>query len=624
MIIGVYLPIPDTPHPDMTIVDLVGKIQDFQFMWDPAHGDACGEGIKDGLKEVMEGVQEILNELKGLDLKDFEDKARVGQAKDLVLTAVGDLQDGSQQRQEQEQEQEGGNGAGDGDGGGAGIEVQDTDEGLADTAVADTGSDCESVASVPAGVMPGFVETEETMEDFGPQESFGRRMNHATTIDVENQDGDSVGSVTESLSTDRKSMESEIEEIDVVNLSSTGKEEDAENDGSQTSGDFLRERDTDIVQTKALFVEEREGVPGTTEQTVLERQKELSPTAKEFAPSFSHRTSSLERGPHYTPRSRKELTAALKPVAAQHVSARANAEAKGQVWETPGPALVQKYQRGPRLPFHPEVTVGDVSDTDHTTEIRRLKDIFPQLDNKIIVEFLRQNSWSSQDAAVMLSSGGIPMESPNEEDGVLVTPSLPTPESPVLSLDEPVIYSHGSSDETVKPMGKPSSGDSTTDTDTPQETTNAPKKPSKNILRRKAANANTHLVTDDPIFSFENDNPRFWPAMDNAVVLRDVQLPENTQAIKTLLLTFPRIKADKGLINVLYWAGWDTEKATKKLEEWGFVKGDNESTGGGEKPKPKPKGRGRTKVKSKAKAKEEEGASKEINNNLNGGTVLST
>lgn len=628
--LGVYQPIPAAPYPGMTVMNFVKKIQAFPLMWDSTHGEECSIGIKEEMSNIMGLVNEILSEIKGLDLGDFKTKKGAGQAKGLVVTAVGDLGNIQQQCSEQEQGSE--------DGDEIEVEAQAEDKSLADVIVTDIESITSVMTEMPAGVMDGFLETKETMEDFGPRKLFDDGIADETAT-KDPRDSGREG---------EREGEGEVVEVEVEakkegeDKEDVREKEDGEDKSEKEDEGYEKEKEYKETKTAEGNLLEDGGArrPQAIETVTSDRQKEqLRPTAQVFIPSSSSgpstpgpsrwdsfggrlrlaaedRARSAPRGPPPPepskldlPGIRKEATIPAKSAPTQHILARANAEAKGLSWEAPGPELVQKYQRGPRFPFHPEVTVGDVSDTENTTKIKYLKEIFPRVDNKILVEFLRQNEWNSEDAVLVLSSGGVPIGDSEDGEGS-VAAGLPALEPTALSSPQPIIDPpQGSSQEpttTTTTNRKPSSSNSAVKTVPHQRPTDVPRKASKTHTRKETISVSRIILGASSSGAADLD-PRFWPPADNAMVLRAVKLPENVSAIKKLLGKFPTARADKGFVDVLYRCGWDTEKAARKLEELGFVKeesGSGGDSGDGGKPKSKPKAKSKVKVKAKVKASE--------------------
>lgn len=628
--LGVYQPIPEAPYPGMTVIDLANRIESFPFMCDAAHAETCGAAIKEEMKDTMKLMAEILSGVKGLELKSFKFEKDWGQIESLVVTAVGDLDDVIQQsqrqqghqeevvalgqvlNQEQDEEEEGereqqkqqeerpeedqdegqkvkeqaAEEQEEAEGGGieANTQVEGEDEDLPMPVVIDTGfeneSDASEMSEVPAGVMDDFLETEETMQDFGPRKFFDdTELGRARAETPEDDDGDEDRKfVTENPLMNKLVKDDGNEEMVVANppfmeeLQTEIRDESAQNL-------LIQEGDIQDANDRAFLMEQRLGV---TDLEYSEKQKEqLRPEAKDFVPSFPLGPAPPERNRHHMPRSRKEIRPAE---ALTHMASRANAEAKGQQWETPGPGLVRKYQRGPRLPFHPEVTVGDVSEPDHIAEVKRLKGLFPQLDSKIIFECLRQNNWNSGETAKVLSSGRI-------QAGFAVdnTVRFPVLEPTVLHTQKPIVGSH-----------RVSPGASTTDTQySGDSTVKPPTLGAPEVLRKasKARGSPTSVpqpVAGAPNSSVVDPTAHFWPPADSATVLRAVKLPENSLTIRKLLAIFPSARADKSFIDVLYRSGWDLEKAAKRLEGLGLVrKANNGDLGEAGKSKGKGKGKGK-------------------------------
>lgn len=655
--LGVYQPIPAAPYPGMTVMGLRDRIERFPFMWDAAHGDTCGAAIRDDMKNTMKLVDQIVGGVNGLNLKNFKFKKGWGQVENLVATAVEALDDvihqgqrhqecqrkevvalsqvlkqeqdekvkleeqgeqGQRQRAEQEGQGEqkqkkqdeynredklqeiGRQGI---EYGGGGVEakaqVGDEDEDLEATFIIDTASEAESATSrsvttePPAGAMDGFLETEETMQDFGPQAFFNSSGPNQTTAKVSGVDDDDRDrkTVSECSLTDIAESENENEEIVEANPPLVEDIQLEKKGGSPTTAKklLIQENDMQNVTARGCLVEPQFEA---TESVTPERQKEqLRPEAKDFIPSFPLGPAPPERNRHHIsmPRSRKELPLPLKPAPApQHVASRANAEAKGQQWEAPGPGLVQKYQRGPRFPFHPEVTVGDVSEPDHTAETKRLKELFPEMDSKIIFEFLRQNNWNSEETAKVMRSGEVQMSIVN--DGTVRFPVLiPTILNPPKPTIIPPQVSPGASISNTQQY----SGDSAVKSPDP----GASEDPTKTSGSYKDTASALRLVSGASTPSVADSAAHFWPVADGATVLRAVKLPENSATIRKLLAIFPSARADKGFINVLYRSGWDLEKAARKLEELGLARkvgnGDIGDAG-----KVKVKGKGKAEVKA--------------------------
>lgn len=627
--LGVYQPIPEAPYPGMTVMDLADRIESFPFMCDTTHVDTCGVAIKEEMKGTMKLVTQILNEVKGLELKSFKFEKGWGQVGGgLVVTAVGDLDDVIQQsqrqqghqeevvaleqvlNQEQDEEEEGEHEQQkqqekkpeedqevkeqaaeeqkevEGGGNEASTQFEDEGEDMPTPMVIDTEfeneSDASKMSEVPAGVMDGFLETEETMQDFGPRKFFDdTELGRARAETPEDDDDEDRKSVTENL-LKNKSVEGDgNEEMVVANPPFMEKLQVDIRDKS-VQNLLIQEGDIQNAKDRACLMEQQLGVADLENS---EKQKEqLRPEAKDFIPSFPLGPAPPERNRHHMPRSRKEIRPAE---ALTHMASRANAEAKGQHWETPGPGLVRKYQRGPRLPFHPEVTVGDVSEPGHVAEVKRLKGLFPQLDSKIIFECLRQNNWNPGETAKALSSGRIQMEFAVDD-----TVRFPVLEPTVLHTQKPIISSNQ-----VFPVT------STTDTQYFSDSTVKPPHLGASDVLRKASKARKSTtsapqpVSGAPNSSAVDPTAHFWPPADSATVLRAVKLPENSLTIRKLLAIFPSARADKSFIDVLYRSGWDLEKAAKRLEGLGLVrKVSNGDAGDSGKSKGKGKGKGKAKA----------------------------
>lgn len=630
--LGVYQPIPEAPYPGMTVIDLADRIESFPFMCDTAHVDTCGAAIKEEMKGTMKLMAEILNEVKGLELKSFKFEKGWGQVGGLVVTAVGDLDDVIQQsqrqqghqeevvaleqvlNQEQDEEEEGeleqqkqqeepeeepeedqdegqevkeqaAEEQKEAEGGGneANTQIEDEGEDLPTPMVIVTEfeneSDASEMSEVPAGVMDGFLETEETMQDFGPRKFFDdTELGRARVETPEDDDDEDRKSVTENR-LKNKSVEGDGNEEMVVAYLPSMEKLQAKITDESAQNLVIQEGDIQNAKDRACLMEQQLGVADLESS---EKQKEqLRPEAKDFVPSFPLGPAPPERNRHHMPRSRKEIRPAE---ALTHMASRANAEAKGQHWETPGPGLVRKYQRGPRLPFHPEVTVGDVSEPGHIAEVKRLKGLFPQLDSKIIFECLRQNSWNSGETAKVLSSGRVQMEF-----AVGDTVRFPVLEPTVLHTHKPIISSN-----------RVSPGTSTTDTQYFSDSTIKPPHLGASEVLRKASKARKSTtsapqpVSGAPNSSVVDPTAHFWPPADSATVLRAVKLPENSLTIRKLLAIFPSARADKSFIDVLYRSGWDLEKAAKRLEGLGLVRKVNNGDAG-DAGKSKGKGKGKAK-----------------------------
>lgn len=645
--LGVYQPIPEAPYLGMTVMDLADKIENFPFMCDAAHGNTCGAAIKEEMKNTMKLMAEILSGVNGLELKNFKFKKGWGQVEGMIVTAAGDLGDVIQQSQRQQghkeeededvvalrqalnQEQDeqgrsehGQQGVEQGDErqekgdeenedeeqeiaeqraeeqgqveGGGGIEaktqIEDEDRGedLSTAAVIDSAFENESgtseMSEVPAGVMDGFLETEETMQDFGPRKFFDDAELDQTRDETLDGDDDQK-SVIESPLVGNLVKGDESKEMVVANPLSM--EELRVEIDKPVQYHLIQDGDIQNTKDMAYLTEQPLGVEDPENP---EKQKEqLRPEAKDFIPSFPLGPAPPERNRHHMPRSRRDMARPLRPAETlTHMASRANAEAKGQQWETPGPALVRKYQRGSRIPFHPEVTVRDVSDPDHIARVKRLKERFPQLDSKIIFECLRQNNWNSEETAKVLSSGRI-----QTEFAIDSTVKFPVLEPTILHTQKPIVSSH-----------QVSSGPSTTSIQYSSDS--AVKPPPLEALEApgeapKAHNNTTNVpqpVSSVPNPSVTDSTAHFWPPADSATVLRAVKLPENSLTIRKLLAIFPSARADKSFIDVLYRSGWDLEQAAKRLEGLGLVRkassGDAGDAG-------KLKGKGKAKAKGEGK-----------------------
>lgn len=599
--LGVYQPIPAAPYPGMTVIGLADKIKSFPFMWDSAHGDTCGAAIKEEMEKTMKLVAEILDGVNGLDLKKFKFKKGWGQVESLVVTAVEDLDDVIQQGQRQQghrgevvevsqvlNQQEGGEHKqqekqeeeereeewaeyqkNEGqeteeqvverqeqeDDGGE-IEAKDSveEEDLPTTDIIDTTSENESVTSVmtepPAGVMDDFLETEETVQDFGPQKFFGDTELDQTT----------AGSPL----IDDMPKESENEEMVVANLPLVEETQ-------------MEKRFESPIATGSLLIQ-KNGIQSARDRTRLvdqqleatnsvtrEKQKEqLRPEAKDFVPSFPLGPAPPERNRHHMPRGRRELSQQIRAASVpQHVASRANAEAKGQQWQAPGPELVQKYQRGPRSRFHPEVTVRDVSESSHVTEVKRLKERFPSLDGKIIFECLRQKNWNSEEAAKVLGSSN---------DVALKFPVL---EPTILHAQKPIIGSRQVSPATSTTGTQKYFSDSAVE----PPHSEAPEALRKAEKSRGSTISAPHLVSGASDSGAAGSTADSWPAADDATVLRAVKIPENSLKMRKLLAIFPGVGADREIVDVFHQCGWDLERAVKRLEDMGHVRKENGGRG---------------------------------------------
>lgn len=620
--LGVYQPIPEAPYPGMTVMDLANQIENFPFMWDTAHGDTCGATIKDEMQNTMKLVAEILSEVNGLDLKKFKFKMGWGQVESLAVTAVESLDDVIQQGQghqeeevevdkvpnrKQDEQEEGENKQQEEGGEDQEDEEQEVGEQLEedgdietntlaedddkDTTVA---SENESVISMmtepPAGVMDDFLETEETVQDFGPQKFFGDTGLNQTAADISDygdDDGDQK-SITEGPIV--KNMLEESENEMVLTSLRFAKETQVERraESPTVRNPPIQKSGTQSAKDEACLVDQQ---VEAMELLAPEKQKEqLRPEAKDFIPSFPLGPAPPERNRHHMPHNRRELAQPFRPaLGLQHVASRANAEAKGHQWEAPGLGLVQKYQRGPRSRFHPEVTVGDVSEPDHAAETKRLKELFPQLDNKIVFECLRQNNWNSEETIKVLSDGKTQMSFANE-----VTTKFSVPGPTVFHAQESIISPHQVSLGTSTANTQHHSGDSTDKS----PLLKVPEVHGEVSGAQKNTTSAPNLISGTSNCGIVDTAAHFWPAADSATVLRAVKLPENSLTIRKLLAIFPSARADKGFIDVLYRCGWDLEKAAKKLEGLGLVR---KASGGDTGDAGKPKGKGKAKAKGEGK-----------------------
>lgn len=643
--LGVYQPIPEAPYPGMTVMDLADKIENFPFMCDAAHGNTCGTAIKEEMKNTMKLVAEILSGVNGLELKNFKFKKGWGQVEGMVVTVVGDLGDIIQRQQENEEEEAGAlsqvlNQEQDNHGesehgqrkeqggeheekddeekkedeereddekedeeqkaeeqnteeygqveGGrietkTQIEDKDGDEDLPTAAFVvaafENDSGTSELSEVPAGAMDGFLETEETMQDFGPRKFFDDAELYQTR-DETLKDEDDQKSVMESPLVDNLAKGDEIEETVVANpLSMEELQVEKDKPIQYQDGDIQNTKDMACITEKPLGAEDPENPDKQKEQ--------LRPEAKDFIPSFPLGPAPPERNRHHMPRSRRDMARPLRPAEVlTHMASRANAEAKGQQWETPGPALVRKYQRGPRLPFHPEVTVRDVSDPDHVARAKILKERFSQLDTKIIFECLRQNNWNLEETAKVLGSGKMQMGFAMDS-----TVMFPVLEPTILHTQKPIVSS-----QQVFP------GTSTTDIQYSGDSVIKPPHLEAIEAPMEAPRAHNNTtsaplpVSSVPTPSVTDSTAHFWPPADSATVLRAVKLPENSLTIRKLLAIFPSARADKSFIDVLYRSGWDLEQAAKRLEGLGLVRKANSGDAGDS---------GKSKGKGKAKAKGE-------------------
>lgn len=590
--LGVYQPIPEAPYPGMTIVGLVQKIEQLPFMWDPSHGEVCGEETRKEMDNIMGLINEVLEGVKGLELRGFEMKDGVGQEKGLVLVAVGDGDQGGKEEQEErekeeqkeEQKQEEVQ-KGDKEDGANDNEIEfkpgDGDNDFADSTI--LGSFSENASphhmvpdpQVPAGVIEGFLETAETIKDFGQQALFGdmKMKQDANNLNGEEEEGKGEDKVE-----GKKKKEDGPTAMKPATEGQARQQENMEGITSTKipSRKAWKEDSKRVLATQDSSTNRTDGktkngfMKPVTEQKPKEfmrgnnKREQLRPTAREYVPSAVQNGPTTEqRNSQRTPNNRKEETKLPQPAPTAHVMARANAEALGNSWSAPGPELVQKYQRGPRYPFHPEVTVGDVSDEDHTAEVKRLKDLFPEAEIKILVEFLRQCDWNSEEAARLLISGGFLMDLTNDLSDGALKPSFPALEPAAISRQAPIMTSGKELKQETEPPSNMSSSALTV----------PPTPASKRTISISRLVAGTSNVAKSDL--------KFWPEADKAVVSRALKDPENKKSIRRLLSMFPQASADKGFIDVLYRNGWDLEKAARKLEKLGLVREEGDGSSGG-------------------------------------------
>ncbi|KAH8150167.1 uncharacterized protein LAJ45_05853 [Morchella importuna] len=655
MSFGLYQPVPISPYPGMSAMDIIGEIKDLQLRTDPSHSGTCGREIKIETIEKLRIAIGILELVKGLDISRYDLQAE--KAEEFLLQVVEDRavqtydkypENGGDGEAENKENRGGRNeepiqgpkeevdeernkditfSDKDGD-----YEKDETSSELSTRINHDLDSLSEtSDIQVPAGVIDGFSETKETIEDFGPQVFF--------------RDGDA-----------RK------------------KRHDIEKDGGgeqKQEGEDLKDNDslTEDKDTTTLVYMQKV-IPGHSNITM---NNELTHVNETYT---SQATNGIESAPN--PELVENTSPKIAPL--RHAVARANAEAHGQTWSTPGSELARKYQRGPRNPFPDGITVGDVSHEGHIANLKVLKSRFPTLDVKYLTTSLKQKNWDLQLATEFLSATEIAVTDKNDIDthdrtvsvidrlameptsdiihkepgeylGALEkipTEAPATEEIPQLAIQEsaPIFYEKSDQNSitsreaplensdihqvpppaTLGPVlniqppipRKAPLNDSTSiqsvvlrpatpesvfekSTFIPQEkapegsiitenllpptvsvsdgSTSATQKAMSECSATKETLSPSTILNKVSIsrliagkLSKEEAEKRFWPLEEDMEIREYLAISANRKTVKKLVHRFPESTADKGLIDVLYRSGWDLAKATSMLEGLGLVR----------------------------------------------------
>lgn len=419
MSFGLYQPVPLFPYPGMSAMGIVGEIKDLQLRTDPSHSETCGREVKMETIEKLRIVIGILELVGGLDLSNFQFNMKKGQIGGVLLQIVEDQEAQtldkehtpntedktierleSRESTDKEQTQGPGNEINEGRNERLDCSEKDDDDEKDESSFEHSNHINEDVDSlsatsevqVPAGVLDGFSETEDTIEDFGPQVLFKEGVSRKKNHDMAEDEGEEQGQKMEGL-----------------------------NDTCS----FPIKKDNDTV----VYVQE--DIPVTSN---------LTPDKEQPAPTDEVCASEETQAAEKKPNSETEKNTPPKAAPLRHAVARANAEAQGQTWSTPGSELARKYQRGPRIPFSDAITAGDVSNEGHIADLKILKDRFPTLNIKVLIASLKQANWNLQLATETLrATENTPMNQSDggvyESDSGIYDGALPMSNTPAL---EPV------------------------------------------------------------------------------------------------------------------------------------------------------------------------------------------
>lgn len=655
MSFGLYQPVPISPYPGMSAMDIIGEIKDLQLRTDPSHSGTCGREIKIETIEKLRIAFGILELVQGLDISRYD--LQTEQAEKFLLQVVEDR--GVQTYDKEHPENgEGGKAENKESRGGRNEEpIQgprnevdeerneditfsdkdgdyEKDESSSETSTR-INQDLDSLSEtsdiqVPAGVIDGFSETNETIEDFGPQVFFREGDARQKRHDIE-KDG-------------AEEQKQEVEDL-------------------KDNNPLKEDKDT----TTLVYMQKV--IPGHSNITM---NNELADADATYT---SQATSGIESAPN--PELAENVSPKIAPL--RHAVARANAEAHGQTWSTPGAELARKYQRGPRNLFPDGITVGDVSHEGHIADLKVLKSRFPTLDIKYLTTSLKQKNWDLQLATEFLSATEIAVTNKNDID----THDRTVPVINKLSLEPTSDIIHKEPGEYLETLEKTpteasategipqlaiqesapisyeeSDQNSITSRETPLENSDIHQVPPPATLgpvldtqssmpRKVPLNDSTtqkvvlRPATPEPVFeksifisqetapegsiiimdllpptvsvsdgsssaiqkamsecsvtketlspstipnkvsisrliagklSKEEAEKRFWPLEEDMDIKKYLAISANRKIVKKLVHRFPESTADKGLIDVLYRSGWDLEKSTSMLEGLGLAR----------------------------------------------------
>ncbi|KAH0611947.1 uncharacterized protein H6S33_009999 [Morchella sextelata] len=658
MSFGLYQPVPISPYPGMSAMGIIGEIKDLQLRTDPSHSGTCGREIKIEIIEKLRIAIGILELVKGLSISKYN--LQTEQAEEFLLQVV---EDPAVQTYDKEHPKNGGGGKAENKESRGGRNEEPTqgprkevdEERNEDVKFSDKDGDYEKDESsselsthinqdldslsetsdiqVPAGVIDGFSETKETIEDFGPQVFF--------------REGDA----------DARRKNYDIEKD----------EEEQKQEGEDLKDNVSLKEDKDAT----TLVYMQEVIPDHSNITMNNEPAPADETYSSLATNGIENALNPEIGEKTLPK--------VAPL--RHAVARANAEAHGQTWSTPGSELARKYQRGPRNPFPDGITVGDVSHEGHIADLKVLKSRFPALNVNDLITFLKQKNWDLQLATEFLSATEIavtdqsdtdthngtvsvintlalepksdyiiykepgeyleaPEKTPTEASATEGVPQLAIQESAPISYEEshqnsitspeaplgnsdihqvpspatlgPVLDTPSSiprkaplNDSTIQEVvlqsatpesvfekstfisqEKAPEGSITTKDLLPPPTVSVSDGSSSTLQKamsecsvtKEALSPNTILnkVSISRLIagklSKEEAEKRFWPTEEDMDIKKYLGISANRKIVKKLVHRFPESTPDRGLIDVLYRSGWDLEKATSMLEGLGLVR----------------------------------------------------
>ncbi|KAI5837837.1 hypothetical protein DFP73DRAFT_566902 [Morchella snyderi] len=453
MSFGLYQPVPISPYPGMSAMGIIGEIKDLQLRTDPSHSGTCGREIKMETIEKLRIAIGILEIVKGLSISSYE--LQTAQAEDFSLQVV---EDAAVQTYDKEHLENGGDGKaenkesrGRDEEPTQGPKKEVDEERNEDVKSSDKDGDYEKNESsselsthinqdldflsetsdiqVPAGVIDGFSETKETIEDFGPQAFFREG-------DARQKDG--------------------IEE---------GGREEHKQEGEDLKDNISRKEDKDTT----TLVYMQKVIPDYPNITM---NNKLAPIDETYT---SQATNGIKNAPN------TNIAESTLPEIAplRHAVARANAEAHGQTWSTPGSELARKYQRGPRSPFPDGITVGDVSHEGHIADLKVLKNRFPTLNIKDLITSLKEKNWDLQLAIEFLSATEIVVTDQSDIDTDKGTVSMVNKLKPTSNH---IIHKKPAAQESTPISHEESDQNSITSREAPLENSNIHQVPSSTSL----------------------------------------------------------------------------------------------------------------------------------------------